>query len=746
MREKNLINHDWYFTKDFDGKIPNQIPEDAQKVTLPHTWNAEDGTDGGNDYYRGKCLYMRKLDLSSVKKNRKYYLEFKGVNSKAEVFFNGICVAEHRGGYSTFRADVTEHIRLENIIAVTVDNSHDDAVYPTMADFTFYGGIYRDVSLICVHTSHFELDCYGSDGIKVTPRIMSENRAEIDVEVFVTGAKDGLELSFCIMGKNGECVAKDEAKLPKNRLMFEIESPHMWQGTLDPYLYLARVSLLSADGEIIDEVQTRFGIRSFSVDSEQGFFLNGKPYPLHGVSRHQDRAGVGNALLPTHHEEDALLIRELGANAVRLAHYQHDSRFYDLCDEYGFVVWAEIPYISRHINSADGNATSQFKELIIQNYNHPSICFWGISNEITMSESDSEDLINLHTTLNKLAHELDPTRLTGVAAVSMCDTNHEYLKIPDVVGYNHYFGWYGGDTSMNGPWFDEFHAQNPRIPICVTEYGAEALNWHTSEPRQGDYTEEYQAYYHEELIKQLFSRKFIFATFVWNMFDFGADARAEGGENGQNHKGLVTFDRKYKKDAFYAYKAHLSDEPFVHIGGKRYIDRAESTTRVTVYSNQPEVELIVNGVSKCKKTAPDHFFRFEVPLEAQTRIEAVAGSCRDSAVFRRVDRFNEKYILKEKGAVLNWFDVTAPEGYFSLNDEIGEIIKTKEGNAWFSDFASHFSKKIDTPMPILDENMMKMLGGFTVLRFLNTVSAMAAPMSKEELLAINDRLNKIKKQ
>ena len=282
--------------------------------------------------------------------------------------------------------------------------------------------------------------------------------------------------------------------------------------------------------QVLDKVKTRFGLRTFFIDAGKGFILNGESYPLRGVSRHQDRWGHGNALLVEHHKEDMELISEMGANTIRLAHYQHDQYFYDLCDEYGMVVWAEIPYISSHMPNARENTISQMKELIIQNYNHPSIVVWGLSNEITMTGGkSSEDLLENHRVLNDLAHELDKTRLTTIAAVTMCDIHDPYIQIPDVVSYNHYFGWYGGDTSMNGPWFDRFHKEFPQIPIGVSEYGCEALNWHTSDPQQGDYTEEYQAYYHEELIKQLFTRPYLWATHVWNMFDFAADARNEGG-------------------------------------------------------------------------------------------------------------------------------------------------------------------------------------------------------------------------
>ncbi len=384
----------------------------------------------------------------------------------------------------------------------------------------------------------------------------------------------------------------------------------------------------------------------------------------------------------------------------------------------------------------------------MQNYNHASIVVWGLSNEITMKGAEDPDLIENHKILNDLVHELDKTRLTTIAIVSMCPMDAAYIQIPDVVSWNHYFGWYGGDTSMNGPWFDEFHAKYPNLPVGVSEYGCEALNWHTSKPTQGDYTEEYQAYYHEELIKQFFTRKYMWATHVWNMFDFGADGRNEGGENGQNHKGLMTFDRKYKKDSFYAYKAWLSDDPFVHLCGKRYIDRVEDVTRVTVYSNQPEVELFANGVSLGKKAAEDHFFYFDVPNSGETKLHAVAGECTDDSVIRKVEKFNEAYRLKEKGAILNWFDITEVEGYYSLNDKLDDIMKSPAGVALFGQMMQGIMGQMQGGKAMgfdVTPDMMKMMGGFTIVRLTSLMGAANVKITKEQLLALNAQLNKIPK-
>ena len=398
--------------------------------------------------------------------------------------------------------------------------------------------------------------------------------------------------------------------------------------------------------------------------------------------------------------------------------------------------------------TARENTITQMRELVVQNYNHPSIVVWSLSNEISMKGDTDPDLLENHRILNDMCHEMDKTRLTVVAAVSPCPIDSPYIKIPDVVSYNHYFGWYGGDTDMNGPWFDKFHKANPSIPIGCSEYGCEALNWHTSKPTQGDYTEEYQAYYHEELIKQFFTRKYMWATHVWNMFDFGADARSEGGENGQNHKGLVTIDRKYKKDAFYAYKAWLSDEPFVHLCGKRYVNRVEDVTRVTVYSNQKTVELFANGVSLGVKEAPDHFFYFDVPNRGETALVAVSGELKDEGKICKVETFDESYRLREKNAVLNWFDITEVDGYFSLNDKISDILSTVKGKMLFAGLLMKFMpKKGEKVMGgfEMSGDMMNMMGGFTVLRLTGMAGMLGVNFTKEDLLDLNSKLNKIKK-
>ncbi|MGN0529085.1 MAG: glycoside hydrolase family 2 TIM barrel-domain containing protein [Eubacterium sp.] len=754
MRNIEIINKQWLFKKG-EGTVPSTLPADWEALDLPYTWNGKDGQDGGNDYYRGKGCFVKELAKSDFPEGEEHYIQLDGVNSSAEVYFNGKKIASHDGGYSTFRARL-EDIQDSNILAVIADNAPNDYVYPQVADFTFYGGIYRDVKLIGVAKNHFDLDYYGAPGIMATPKINGAD-ADVEVQAFADGT-----VEFTVTdGESIVASATAEGKNPTANI--KIENVHLWDGVKDPFLYTLTAKLI-ADGETVDEISTRFGCRSFKIDPQKGFILNGREYPLRGVSRHQDRPDIGNALLPEHHREDIELICEMGANTIRLAHYQHSQVFYDLCDEKGLVVWAEIPYISKHMSDGRENTRTQMTELICQNYNHPCIVTWGLSNEITMNGDSDPTLIENHKMLNDLVHSLDKTRPTTMAVLTMCSPDKELVHISDILSYNHYFGWYGGLVNMYGPWFDNFHKKYPDKAIGMSEYGCEALNWHTSNPEQGDYTEEYQAYYHEELIKQIADRPYLWATHVWNMFDFAADARAEGGENGMNHKGLVTFDRKYKKDSFYAYQAWLSDKPMVHLCGKRYVDRVEDVTKVTVYSNQEQVELFANGESLgVQKKGKYPFFYYEVPNKGETKITVKAGDLTDEGVIKKVNKINEDYVMKEEGTVINWFEIDTPVGYFSVNDTIGDILSTFKGKIFALKMLKMIKgvlggneedkpkekkskKEKGSPLSVagftINRAMIDMAKGFTVKRALSMAGNM---FTKEQILEINSMLNKIKK-
>ncbi len=638
MREITKIMKGWEFTGP-DGTTTT--------VDLPHTWNARDGQDGGNDYWRGTCIYRTHFAAPQFNTaSHQVWIQFDGVNASAHVVLNGSPVCNHDGGYSTFRANITELLRDENELTVEVDNSKNDRVYPQKADFTFYGGIYRDVSLMVVSKNHFTLDYFGGPGIRITPTVQG---ADASVQVTTWHEGEG-EVSIELLDAAGNTVATGKGP----DITLTIFNAHLWNGVKDPYLYSCKARLV-VNGTVEDETTTRFGVRSFKVDPKKGFFLNGKSYPLHGVSRHQDRKGLGNAITREMHDEDMALIKEIGANTIRLAHYQHDQYFYDLCDEVGMVVWAEIPYISEHMPNGRENTISQMKELIIQNYNHPCIVCWGVSNEITISTKDKKDMLDNHRQLNDLCHEMDKTRLTTLACYAMCGPFNRSAHITDMVSWNLYLGWYVPGFILNDLWMSFFHLCFPNRPFGYSEYGAEGMpNLHSTHPHRGDHTEEYQAKYHEYMLRCFKRHPWMWATHVWNMFDFAADARDQGGEPGMNHKGLVTFDRKTKKDSFYLYKAWWSDEAFVHICSKRFVERTGSTATVKVYSNQSTVALYVNG-NKVGEQTGEHVFTFKVPLNGELHIQAVAGDRTDESVIRHVDTPNPEYKLhKTKSKSANW--------------------------------------------------------------------------------------------
>ena len=630
MREITKIMKGWEFTGP-DGTTTT--------VDLPHTWNARDGQDGGNDYWRGTCIYRTRFAAPQFNTaSHQVWIQFDGVNASAHVVLNGSPVCNHDGGYSTFRANITELLRDENELTVEVDNSKNDRVYPQKADFTFYGGIYRDVSLMVVSKNHFTLDYFGGPGIRITPTVQGA-----DASVQVTTWHDGEgEVSIELLDAAGNTVATGKGP----DITLTIFNAHLWNGVKDPYLYSCKARLV-VNGTVEDETTTRFGVRSFKVDPKKGFFLNGKSYPLHGVSRHQDRKGLGNAITREMHDEDMALIKEIGANTIRLAHYQHDQYFYDLCDE--------VPYISEHMPNGRENTISQMKELIIQNYNHPCIVCWGVSNEITISTKDKKDMLDNHRQLNDLCHEMDKTRLTTLACYAMCGPFNRSAHITDMVSWNLYLGWYVPGFILNDLWMGFFHLCFPNRPFGYSEYGAEGMpNLHSTHPHRGDHTEEYQAKYHEYMLRCFKRHPWMWATHVWNMFDFAADARDQGGEPGMNHKGLVTFDRKTKKDSFYLYKAWWSDEAFVHICSKRFVERTGSTATVKVYSNQSTVALYVNG-NKVGEQTGEHVFTFKVPLNGELHIQAVAGDRTDESVIRHVDTPNPEYKLhKTKSKSANW--------------------------------------------------------------------------------------------
>jgi len=722
-------------------------------VALPHTWNALDGQDGGADYWRGIGTY--KIELPNPTKGMKQYIELQGANHVATVYCNGRELGTHKGGFSTFRFDLTPAMKAEgNVLTVVVTNGVSD-IYPQNADFTFYGGLYRDVNFIEVNDAHFDLLMDGTEAVFVTPHNVGKTR----VDLFPVNA-DGCELKVTLKDAEGNVVGEATTAASEHaHVLIDVKNPHLWNGLVDPYLYTAEASIVSGE-EVLDTVVITYGYRSFRVDAETGFYLNGKSLPLHGVARHQDRKDKGWAISKADHEEDIALIKELGANTIRLAHYQHDQYFYDLCDKTGFVLWAEIPFISQFIptQEAYNNTISQMTELVAQNYNHPAIMFWGISNEILIGD-DREDLRQNLRDLNELAKAMDPSRLTTMAQVSMTPMDSEHNYITDVVSYNHYFGWYVGDVEDNGPWLDKFHAMHPDKPLGVSEYGAEnILMWHTAEPDNHDYTEEYANHYHQEMLKTFAARPYLWATHQWNCFDFAADARNEGGVQGMNNKGLITYDRKIKKDAFYVYKAWWNPDPMIWVSGCRFVNRGPDAERnVIVYTNCDEVTLVVNGKDVATKKAEDHMIVFEnVVVDGENVITAYAGDVKANEIkLNGVAEHDYSYDLPEGNQGANWFDDPAavaartafkyPKGYYSIKDKVGVLLANPETAAILGDV---FAKVMGGAGSMMGEGMQmgeSMKEFMNMMRLSDMLKMMGAGMPAEVKLQLNEALTKIKK-
>lgn len=672
MRQTIYIPDDWYFgvvEPSVDTACP-ALPKELQAITLPHVWNKD------APQQEGCRIYCRTIHAEPAP-DQNTFIEFGAVAGVCRVWLNDIYLGEHRGGYSRFRFALTGALQPgDNRLIVTADNTHYQDIAPLGGDFNNYGGIYRHVCLITTGRDHFDLLYYGTNGLQLTTH--PDGRVEVTARIKGRGL-----VEYTLTDENGIAAqAAATAGLPD--AVLQVNAPHLWNGRQDPHLYTCRARLM-VDGVCADEVSLPCGFRATTMTADKGFFLNGEHLKICGVSKHQDREGMGNA--PTHEQldEDLSLILELGANAVRLAHYQHPQYFYDLCDRSGLLVWAEIPMLGM----PDGNdaiienAKQQLTELICQNRHHPSIFCWGIQNEIAML-GESLEMYRKTRELNDFVKRLDDTRLTTEANLYTVKNNSPLNFIPDMVGYNVYFGWYHHEMQDYDAFLDSFHADNPQIPLGISEYGVDANPaLHSATPKRKDYSEDFQALFHETVYPKIAGRDFVWGSFVWNMFDFGSAAREEGGIKGRNCKGLVTFDRKIKKDAFYYYKACWSQDPFVKIGGERFQKRSGGTTTVKVYSNQSKVSLSVNGVGHGTKTDGPVFTFENVPLQrGDNVVYAVSGACADKIVLIGVAEPEQSYIYNDPNPgynVKNWFtlgqseDDLFPTDRYSIMDETGVL-------------------------------------------------------------------------
>lgn len=620
QRQDILLNNDWNF------RFSHQVQKGTEvRVDLSHTWNAQDALSGKIDYKRGIGNYEKNLFIRPEWKGKRLFIRFEGVNNIADVFINRRHIGEHRGGYGAFIFEITGKVEYgkENSILVRVNNGEQLDIMPLVGDFNFYGGIYRDVHLLITDETCISPLDYASPGVRLIQDSVSHRYAKVRATVDLSNGSSGnqkVELNVRLL--DGQRVVKEGTKnvnlsgneVMQQELTFEIDQPHLWNGRQDPFLYQAEVTLFR-NGQMVDRVTQPLGLRFYRIDPDKGFFLNGKHLPLQGVCRHQDRSEVGNALRPQHHEEDVALMLEMGVNAVRLAHYPQATYFYDLMDKNGIIVWAEIPFVGPGGYNDKGfvdlpafraNGKEQLKELIRQHYNHLSICVWGLFNELTELGDNPVEYIK---ELNVLAHQEDTTRPTTSASNQMGDLNF----ITDAIAWNRYDGWYGGTPADLGKWLDRMHKDHPEICIAISEYGAGASIYHQQDslvktvPTSWWHPENWQTYYHIENWKTISSRPYVWGSFVWNMFDFGAAHRTEGDRPGINDKGLVTFDRKVRKDAFYFYKANWNrEEPMLYLTGKRNTVRTQRLQTITAFTNLSGAELFVNGKSY-GKAIPDSY-------------------------------------------------------------------------------------------------------------------------------------------
>lgn len=620
QRQDILLNNDWNF------RFSHQVQKGTEvRVDLPHTWNAQDALSGKIDYKRGIGNYEKNLFIRPEWKGKRLFIRFEGVNNIADVFINRRHIGEHRGGYGAFIFEITGKVEYgkENSILVRVNNGEQLDIMPLVGDFNFYGGIYRDVHLLITDETCISPLDYASPGVRLIQDSVSHRYAKVRATVDLSNGSSGnQEVELNVRLLDGQRVVKEGTKnvnlsgneVMQQELTFEIDQPHLWNGRQDPFLYQAEVTLFR-NGQMVDRVTQPLGLRFYRIDPDKGFFLNGKHLPLQGVCRHQDRSEVGNALRPQHHEEDVALMLEMGVNAVRLAHYPQATYFYDLMDKNGIIVWAEIPFVGPGGYNDKGfvdlpafraNGKEQLKELIRQHYNHLSICVWGLFNELTELGDNPVEYIK---ELNVLAHQEDTTRPTTSASNQMGDLNF----ITDAIAWNRYDGWYGGTPADLGKWSDRMHKDHPEICIAISEYGAGASIYHQQDslvktvPTSWWHPENWQTYYHIENWKTISSRPYVWGSFVWNMFDFGAAHRTEGDRPGINDKGLVTFDRKVRKDAFYFYKANWNrEEPMLYLTGKRNTVRTQRLQTITAFTNLSGAELFVNGKSY-GKAIPDSY-------------------------------------------------------------------------------------------------------------------------------------------
>jgi len=719
-------NKQWVFKKEAWENIDVSQVIDGEKVDLPHTWYKDD------DYYQGDAVYQKVFDYER-KDSKCTFVKFYGVEKVCRVFLNGKEVGHHEGGYNMFAIDLTDAILDgQNVMTVLVSTDKKYQVSPISGDFAVFGGIHRKVELIETSKVCFDRTYFGTDGF-IVKTTCDNGVGKIDAKVVVQGAEEA-ECDIVYTIYDG-----DKIVMSSRKNSFTFDGPKLWNGLDDTYLYTIRATLI-VDGDPVDCVEKEIGFRNIRMDANEGFFLNGKHVKIHGVAKHQDTAGVFSAATIEHWKQDVELIHEIGANGVRLSHYPHPQEVYSLCDAYGFVVWAEIPLLK--LTEDEGlfeNAKLQLKEMILQNMHHPSICFWGIQNEIAIY-GEFPYMKEKMDVLNELAHELDDTRFSVCANLNVVHSNSTLNQVTDATAYNIYYGWYYGQFEDHGKFLDEFHSVNPDMPLGISEYGADTNTaFHSDEPKVNDYTEEFQALYHETVYPMMAERDFVWGSFVWNMFDFTSPIRQAANIKNRNIKGLVTFDRQTRKDSFYYYRAMWSKEPFVHFASKRYVNRSNEFISVKVYSNQPEVTILIHEAEYTRRVKNGSAIFENVKLDmGENKIVAKAGISVDEVIFNRQSEADESYVYVDQNPglnVRNWFldeqseSELFPEGFLSIRSTINDLLASDEATS-----------VIDKRMPDVGKDIRDMVGTFSLEKFFS----FAKPdYTEEEFKALNAELTKI---
>ncbi|WP_317151240.1 glycoside hydrolase family 2 protein [Sphingopyxis indica] len=626
--------------------------DDAEwpRVTLPHSFNGSDGDDGGG-YYRGPAWYRTHVTLPAKAPDRRYFLEFDGAALATDLWVNGRKIGRHEGGYARFRFDVTDALQAgPNSVAVRVDNSRLPDIAPLGGDFTVFGGLYRRVWLVSVDALHFDMEDDGGPGVYVSTPKATADAASIRARLRFsndTKADTGVRYRIDLYDAAGQAVAAAEGLgsvasggTSEATAELALSNPHLWNGIADPYLYKVVATLFDTKGRVRDRVELPLGIRSIEVTADKGLLLNGRSYRLRGVNYfHAQRPGRGTAVTDEEISEDMRIIADMGATAVRFVHYQHPQRAYDEADRLGLLVWTEIP-LNGAIDPGEAferNVARQMRELIAQNMNHPSVAVWGLGNEVYET---SDEVLRVLRTAQATARAADPSRPTTYAHCCQND-DHPKALVADLSAFNRYFGWYPDQKGTLGEWARTFHERFPERAFAVGEYGAGAgIRAQESNPAPPVTTsawhpEQYQVLYHEQNWRGIRDLPYLWGSFVWVAFDLASDGRSEGDRNGINDKGLVTYDRAVRKDAYYWYQANWSDRPMLHLTERRHDYRTQARVTVRVYSNQPAVRLTVNGRALPEMPVVDHVATWTgVQLTpGRNRIAVSSGDLRDEAVW-----------------------------------------------------------------------------------------------------------------